>query len=195
MSETSRKKAVTGHYIAHWGVPSEIRVQESSRFDLAVLEFAPTRGRDTYRLATNGMSTLVQSNRARRYRTELYAISRSAAPWIARLLAALAVYPVEEETSLGEMQTVPLAGPIIQGDSKFSAILIAPPEPEDAGTVGAILGVTPEPILVHRVVAITDSERSLAVEYGSEELWLRLLGLGRPLPLDEARPDAASHRA
>jgi hypothetical protein len=195
MSETSRKKAVTGHFMAHWGVPSEIHVQEKSRIDLAVVEFAPKGGRATYRFATNGMSAIVQPSRGGRYRTELYASSRSAAPWIVRFLAVLAVYPIEEETSLGEMQTVPLAGPIVQGDSIYSAILIAPPGPEDPETLGAILGVTTEAILVHRVVPISELERDFAAERGSEELWQQLLGLGRPLLLDEPRPDAVRDHA
>jgi len=190
MTETSQKKAITAHFITHWGVPRHIHVQEQSPVELAVLEFGPRAQRQTLRFATNGMSAYIQFYQTKGYRTELYTSSRSNALWIIQLLAAIAKYPVLQETRLGEFDTIPVGGPIDQDSSPFTAVLIAPPGPDEAETLGAILDVTPEPILVHQVVAITDSELNFAIEHGGERLWERLIDLGRPLLLDEMRPEA-----
>lgn len=190
MSEASRKKAITAHFITHWGVPRHIHVQEPGPVELAVLEFGPRAQRQTFRFATNGMSAYIQFYQAKGYRTELYTTSRSDAPWIIQLLVAIAKYPVLQETRVGEFDTIPVSGPIDQDSSQFTAVLIAPPGPEETETLGAILDVFPEPILVHQVVAITDRELSFAIEHGGEKLWKRLIDLGRPLLLDEIRPEA-----
>jgi hypothetical protein len=193
------KQEVTAHYIRHWGVPLRPHLEEPCSRELAVFEFAPGRQfhsqppLQTSRFATNGMSACVQSYQGRLGRTEIYASARSSAPWVLELLVAVANYPQTFETLLEQFDTIPIDGPIDQDRSPFTALLLGPPEPEDPDTLGVIVGVTPEPVLVHRVVGITPSEYKFALNYKhGEELWGRLVSLGQPLLIDQPRPEAVA---
>jgi hypothetical protein len=188
------KQAITLHFMTYWGVPREIDVQEQPRLDLAVLEFGPRaafdprKERQTYRFATVGMSECVQLHCGKGHRTELYASARSSARWIVKFLTAAAEYPRLHKEAFVEFDTLPVADPT--DAFPFGGLLIAPPGPDDDETVGAVIGVTPEPLLVHEIIGITDRELDFGIEHGGEALWNRLRGLGCPLLLDEKRPQA-----
>jgi hypothetical protein len=193
------KQEVTAHYMRHWGVPLRPHLEAPCSRDLAVFEFAPGRQADsqpplqTSRFATNGMSAYVQSYQGIPRRTEIYVSARSYAPWILELLVAVANYPVTFETLLEQFNTIPIDGPIDQSCSPFTALLLGPPEPEDPDTLGVIPDITPEPLLVHRVVGITQREYEFALNYDDgEELWHRLVSLGRPLLIDQPRAEVAT---
>ncbi len=110
-------------------------------------------------------------------------------------LVGLARYPLIYETSFSEFDTIPRAAPFHPANAEYAAFLLAPLEPEDAGTLGVIWEATPEPIHVHRVVAITRPEYEFALKFpNGMALWVRLVDLRRPLLVDEARPDAARGR-
>lgn len=186
------KKAVTAHFMFQWGVPKRIHLHNEplqKLNELAVMEFQPKDLNGQWRFATNGMSLLTQSSEKTLYRTELYMGSSSSEAWIIKLLAAVARYPAMEETSLHEFDTISVEGPIDELASPFTAVLIAPPGPNELDTLGGIIGITPEPILINQVVGIYESECHFAIRYNGEELWKLLLGLNQTLLIDQNRPN------
>lgn len=189
MSAPDRRQEITGHFIAHWGVPREIHVRAPFVADLAVLEFGPRGDRTTWRYATNGMGAVRQQCGAVVYGTELFACSGSRSEWIVRLLDALARYPHQQETRLSEFDTIPAGGPVDGRSSPYTAILLAPENPPDSETLGLVAVEGPR-LLVHQVVAITAAELDYAVTNGGEALWERLIALECPLLLDSRRPSA-----
>jgi hypothetical protein len=195
MTQETAKQTITGFFMLHWGVPTQFHIQEPDPLELAVIEFSPGRQSstqtqlETSRFATNGMSVYDQGEG---YRTELYVNARISAPWIIQLLVAFARYPMQYDVRLCERNTVPAAEAICRDKTLFTAFLIAEPgpEPHDPETLGVIPNAYPERVFVHQVVAITQAEYEFALKHDSEALWERLVNLGRPLLLDEARPDA-----
>ena len=79
------KGTITGHFMAHLGVPSNIRPRQVNPFgDFAILEFAPKGTRNTWRYAANGMSCRTQVKDQRgSVRTEAYLSSQHQLPWVA----------------------------------------------------------------------------------------------------------------
>jgi hypothetical protein len=192
----SPKQVVTAHYMMHWGLP-KFHIQEPDPFELAVVEFTPGKQwgpmprLETYRFATNGMHNYLQSYKGRDFRTELYVSTRTTAPWVISFLANLARYPMLHQTRFGEYHTIPSIEPLQRNGTVYARFLLAPPEPEDAWSMGVIWNATSEPIHVHQVVGITQTEYEFALRHPTGEvLWKRLVALGRPLLLDEVRPHA-----
>jgi hypothetical protein len=173
---------ITGHFIAHWGVPNGIYPQTETSPELAILEFAPDAGWNSWRYVTNGMSSCLQVNDLR---TEIYTCSRRQLTWIHRLLAAITTYPTDYSTCIAEGDTIAVGQPVDGGTSPFTGILFAAPDPIDAPTVGLVGGVT-EKILVHRVVGLLPSELKFAEEHGGKELCTKLARGVEPL-IDEMR--------
>ena len=183
---------ITGHFLAHWGVPSSIHPRDlPSVSTFAVLVFAPQGTRRSWRYATNGMSTYLQEHPdpSVRVRTELYASSENRADWVENLLAAVATYPIDYSTYLAEGDTINVGQPIDCNQSPYEAILLAPPSPCDSVTLGTVGGVR-EDILVHQVVGVYESEVDYATRNGWKVLWQRLAARGE-LPLDGARSSVA----
>lgn len=188
----SQVDAVAAHYIAHWGVPTDIRPRHLSGIGpFALFEFPPRGTRRTWRYATNGMSALVQTppEGGRAPRTELYACTSQRTPWVDDLLGAIASYPHDYGTSLSEGDTIGVGQPIDRSCSCFTGILLAPPGPMER-TIG-LVGSVPEDILVHQVVGILPSELRFARHRGGGELWSRLVNLGELL-LDIPRSASVS---
>ncbi|MBW3624157.1 MAG: suppressor of fused domain protein [Armatimonadetes bacterium] len=182
------RQQITGHFIYHWGVPAQIHVQ---RDDLAVLEFAPQGNRKTFRFATNGMSRSIQPSGDLCYRTEVYVCANSPAPWMIDLLKSTAEYPEQHRTHFLEGNTIPVKFPLPSTDFPFQALLIAPPEPSDPPTIGAICDSSSgETIFIHQLIGITQNELAYAMLKGSERLLHRLVSLGEPLLIDKARQEA-----
>lgn len=182
------KGKITGHFIAHWGVPKEIRPLDIGKIrEFAILEFEPREPRRTWRYATNGMSSYLQPHPEKlvKVRTELYACTKERTRWIDELLAAMAVYPQDYATYFAEGDTINVGQPIDQMHSRYQAILLAPPGPVDPPTLGLVSGVS-ENILVHQIIGLLPSEIAFAEEYSGKELWERLLKKGEPA-LDEIR--------
>ena len=181
------KGVVTGHFIAHWGVPNELypRYARGSR-EFAILEFAPRPPRTKWRYATNGMSSYIQPHPDGNIhvRTELYASSSRRAEWILDLLTAMASYPIDVGTFFAEGDTIDVGGPIDQNTSCFTGILLAPPVPLSLGVVGGLV----EKILVHQVVGLVQAEIDFAAghEGAGALIWKKLITKGE-LPLDEVR--------
>src|SRR5690348_9347548 len=97
------KGVITGHFLSHWGIPKDIRPRSLQTIgDFAILEFAPQRGRASWRYATNGMSSYTQyyPDGPVKVRTELYTCSNERKPWVDDLLAAIATYPLDFKTHL-----------------------------------------------------------------------------------------------
>lgn len=178
----------TGHFMFFWGVPNDIQVQDDVLGSpLAILEFAPREGQSSWRYATNGMGIHLQSCGGETTRTELYLQAERPCPWAIPLLAALVPYPIQQETHFAEYDTIAVAQPIDGRESKFTALLLVPPSEEEAA-LGIIDNAAPEPILVHQVVGIYESEVDLAIEQGGEELYRRLRLGSHSLSVDEPRP-------
>jgi hypothetical protein len=179
------KGIITGHFMFHWGVPSDIRpIEVAGIMDFAILEFAPDGPRTTWRYATNGMSYLqAHPDDHVKVRTELYASTKLRAPWILELLRAIASYPMDYATYLAEGDTINVVQPIDRQSSCFTGVLLAPAEPP---TLGLVAG-TPENILVHQIVGLLTAEVQLAETLGGGSmLWQRLLNAGEHM-LDEER--------
>jgi hypothetical protein len=180
------KGIITGHFMAHWGVPRDIRpLRARGIAEFAVLEFAPREPRMTWRYATNGMSSYLQSypEESMNVRTELFACTKQRAMWIDDLLLAIASYPHDFATYLAEGDTINVGQPIDQNSSCYTGILLASPEP---ATLGLVAGLSHD-VLVHQVVGLLPTEVQFAEEHGGGKmLWQKLFNKGEQL-LDEER--------
>jgi hypothetical protein len=191
MATSERFKRRTAHFIAHWGVPKAIHQQvDLSGLPLAILEFSPNRYLTSWRYATNGMSEHLQEGGDRKVRTELYACSHDEAPWLIQLLDALARYPIQQATFLSEYDTMPLVSGMPGVPPEFGGILLAPPDPHDPVTLGALQVDDSLPVLVHQVVLVTTSELNFAINNDGRALWGRLLKHDQLLVADKQRPSA-----
>jgi hypothetical protein len=182
------KRNITAHFIAHWGVPKEIRPRKICGIqEFAILEFAPRGARRTWRYATNGMNTYLQSigQHGVRVRTEVYACTGHETPWVHDLLSAIASYPMDYSTYLAEGDTISVGQPIDRNCSCFTGILLAPPGPLDPPTLGLVAGLA-ENVLVHQVVGLVPSELDYAERHNGKNLWNHLIGRGEAL-VDEVR--------
>jgi hypothetical protein len=185
-------KTITGHFMQHWGGPDEIYTRPPlAGLDFAVVRFGHGGSGRGFRLATNGMSSILQTLKEQRFRTELYASSQGDNTWVVELLDALARYPLEDDVALCEFDTIEIGQPIDRKDSPFVAVLLAPPGPDDSETLGAI-GVEGEaPVVVHQVIGITRRECDFAMREGGEALWSRIRSLGQTPGLDQSRSEIA----
>jgi hypothetical protein len=161
---------ITSHFITHWGVPSDIRprnVRGTESF--AILEFPPRVARKTWRYATNGMSSIVQTSPSDgpKIRTELYTCTSTRLPWIDELLAAIASYPYDYSTYLAQSDTIEVGQPIDRNRSSYTGILLAPPDPP---TLGLVAGIS-DNVLVHQVIGLFPNELEFAKREGGERLW------------------------
>jgi len=136
------------------------------------------------------MSEYAQSLENHEVRTELYGCSKNRREWVIELLDALARYPSQNETYFADYDTISVGRPIDTRNSPFTAILLAPPEPDDPEATGEIVGLASGSVFVHRVIGIHDSECDFAIANGGEELFKQLLALKCSLLLDEIRPNA-----
>lgn len=180
---------ITAHFMAHWGVPTEIRPYEigSLRASLAILQFAPRGARQTWRYATNGMSSYLQHSPdfEARVRTELFACTLKKEDWIDDLLKAIASYPADYSTYLSQGDTIEVGQPIDRRKSCFTGILISPPGPIDPSSLGVIDGLEND-VLVHQVVGLTPAEICYTQKYGGAKLWESIAQNGDPI-LDQSR--------
>src|SRR4051812_11686667 len=106
---TEKQGIITAHYIAHWGVPSNVDVYDLSGIGkVAILEFSPNQRRMTWRYATNGMSEFCQARlpSGDEVRTEVFACTRSKTEWIGSLLIGVVKYPLDYSTYLAEYDTI-----------------------------------------------------------------------------------------
>src|SRR6516164_7144929 len=111
---SSRQQIITGHFIAHWGAPIEIRPRKVQGIEsFAILEFGPRDSRTTWLYATNGMSSYTQAypDERMKIRTELYACCKQRVTWVDDLLAAIATYPRDCTTFLAEADTIEVGQP------------------------------------------------------------------------------------
>jgi hypothetical protein len=182
---SSNQQIITGHFIAHWGVPREIRprkVQGIEKF--AILEFGPRGSRTTWLYATNGMSSYAQAypDDHMKICTELYACCKQRVTWVDDLLAAIATYPRDCTTYLAEADTIEVGQPIDRNSSGYTGILLAPPYPPTLGLVGSLS----ENVLVHKVVGLLPAEVQFAERHGGRVLLEKLTKYGE-LGLDESR--------
>jgi hypothetical protein len=178
--------AITGHFIAHWGVPIAIKPMNVRGIDhFAILEFPPKGTRDSWRYATNGMSSVPQYGPAGAVdvRTEIYVATRHKSQWVETLLAAIASYPHDFCTYLSEFDTISVGRSIDSGSSCYTGILIAPPEIESLGLVAG-LAVN---VLVHEVVGLLPNEVKFVETNSGNVFWRSLSGHHDQL-LDEMRP-------
>jgi len=183
-----RKQARTGFYIQEWGVPKEIHICDPiADNELAVFEFLPCRGRKSWRYATNGMSEYIQKYEEYLFRTELYALTNNQAPFAVKLLSSMARYPFSNQTYFSEFDTIPLGHSIGQKNLKYTALLLAPPCPEDGAQFNQIPDVTKEPIYIYFVAPLFATELEFAINKGGKNLWEILLNSGFSLALDAKR--------
>jgi hypothetical protein len=181
-----QKGTITGHYVAHWGVPKAIRPRRARGIrEFAILEFSPRGARGTWRYATNGMSSYLQAHPdpGTRVRTELYCVTRNRALWVGDLLASMATYPVDYGTYLSEWDTIDAGGPIDRGLSLYTGVLLVRPGSADQPTLG-LIGTQPDKILVHQVIGLLPADLDRASAAGGRTLWDRLLEVGRDVALD-----------
>lgn len=168
----SNRGIVTSHFIAFFGVPTEIRPRAVRGIgEVAILEFAPAGNRKTWRYATNGMSAYLQRHPDPRVhvRTEVYATTCHRQGWVDDLLLAVAAYPYDCDTYLAEGDSVNVGQPIDRRVSPYTGILLIPPGPHDASNLGLVGGVV-ENILVHQVVGLLPSEVELAAQGNGKRL-------------------------
>ena len=180
------KGTITGHFIAHWGVPSNIFPLSATGIEaFAVLEFAPKGSRRSWRYATNGMSSYPQfyPDEHVSVRTELYASTSDRADWVLDLLKAMGSYPFDCQTYFAEGDTVNVGQSIDQKLSCFTGILIAPPQPSTLGLVSSLQ----EKVLVHPLIGLLPTEVQFSEEHcGGKMLWQKLIAQNELL-LDVAR--------
>jgi hypothetical protein len=179
---------ITAHFIAHWGVPDDIRPQAiRGGRSFAILEFAPRGSRQTWRYATNGMSSDLQHHpdQHMKVRTELFACTTEKAVWIDDLLCGLAAYPYDYTTYLAEGDTIEVGQALDRDESCFTGVLLAPPGPRDPPSIGVIDGFDYN-VLVHQVVGLLPPEVHYAERHTGKRLWEQLLQFGDPV-LDRAR--------
>jgi len=184
---TNDNKAVTAHFIHHWGVPTDIRPQSVRGQQIAILEFGPKGKRKTWRYATTGMSRDPQAHPdpAVKVRTEIYVCTKEKAAWVDDLLTGIACYPHDYSTYFAEGDTLGVGQPLDRASSPFTGILLAPPNPVDPETLGLVAGIA-DNVLVHRVVGILPDEIEFAEQHGGKALVERLANAG-DLPLDIKR--------
>src|SRR5262245_22525065 len=167
------KGIVTGHFMSHWGVPTDIRPRRLPGIgELAILEFAPRGTRTTWRYASNGMSSYTQNHPDGlvKIRTEIYGSTKGKVAWVDELLAAIATYPLDCTTYLAEGDTINVGQSVDRHSSRFTAILLARPGACDPETVGLVGGMS-ENVLVQQVVGIFPSEADFAEQHGGKSLW------------------------
>jgi len=176
----SAKGIITGHFIAHWRVPSAIHALPARGIaEFAVLEFPPKPLRSSWRYATNGMSSYLQPTPDRRseVRCELFACTNDEAPWVIGLLAAAAAYPLDYNTYLAEGDTIDVGQPIDRANSSYTGLLLIRPGCVDPPTLG-LLALGPSDVLVHQVVGLLPAEVEFASRNGAELLSKRLSEAG-----------------
>lgn len=153
-------RAMTAHWITHFGVPMEIYPRALHGFDgaFAILEFAPRDSRTSWRYATNGMSSRIQAcpQPGVRVRTELYAATAQRAPWVCDLLTALAAYPWNQQTWFSEGDTIELQENPMSRNCPFAGIMLARPGAIDPPEIG--LAGDSEPILIHQLAGLLPAE-------------------------------------
>jgi hypothetical protein len=180
------KGTITGHFIAHWGVPSNIFPFSARGIEaFAVLEFAPKGLRRSWRYATNGMSSYRQfcPDEHIIVRTEIYASTNDRADWVHDLLIAMASYPIDCQTYFAEGDTVNVGQSIDQKSSCYTGIMIAPPQPPTLGLVSSLQ----EKVLVHQLIGLLPSEVQFSEEHcGGKIFWQKLISDNEHL-LDVAR--------
>ena len=179
------KRKITGHYIVHWGVPTDIcPIKARGIEEFAILKFSPGGSRTTWKYATNGMSSYIQTppDQPVKVRTELYASTREKAEWVGDLLVAFASYPQDYATYFAEGDTINVGQPVDRDSSCYTAILLRAPDPP---SIGLVAGLS-ENVLVHRVVGIFLDEVQFAQEQSGKLLWQKLAQKGEFL-LDEKR--------
>jgi hypothetical protein len=118
-------------------------------------------------------------------RTELYACTAEKVDWVDDLLAAIARYPLDYVTYLAEGDTITVGQPIGRKRYCYTGVLLAPPGPFDAATVGLVGGLS-ENVLVHQVVGLLANEVQYAEQYGGNTLWEHLGKKNEPV-LDAER--------
>lgn len=181
------RKGVTGHLIAHWGVPCRIHPPESESLGVAVLEFAPGGRLSSWRYATNGLSAFRLPTGKGGARMELFASTEGSCPWAIDLLRALVKYAVGRNVYLGEGDTIPVERPIDRDRSPYTALFIAPPAETEAVSLGAAR-CAGEVVFFHQVIGAYRGELDLARQAGIEVVWERLAVRGSEPLLDVARP-------
>ena len=180
---------ITSHYIFHWGVPSDIhplRLAQIPKF--AIFGFSPTSTRQSWRYATNGMSSYVQSERSREIhvKSEIFVRSRNKLNWIYGLLSAVATYPLDYNTSIVENDTIDVGQPIDRDESKLTGLLITAPGPDECESLG-VIAHNNENILVHEIIAVYPSELEFAKSHGGAALAKLIVSYGDCL-IDGNRP-------
>lgn len=153
-------RAMTTHWITHFGVPMEIHPRALQGFDgpFAILEFAPRGSRTSWRYATNGMSSRIQAcpQPGARVRTEVYAAMRDRAPWVSDLLTALAAYPWDQQTWFAEGDTIELQESPTSRNCPFAGIMLVRPGAIDPPEIG--LAGDSEPIPIHQLAGLLPAE-------------------------------------
>ena len=183
-----RYQTRTGHFISFWDVPTEIyRRNPIDASNLAIVQFGPRGPRNSWRHATNGMSEHVQRCNQGPVRTELFASTDERRDWAIALLEAVARYPMQQNTFIGEYDTVAVGQPIDSAQSPFTAILLAPPGRSEHAAVGTIEAGMADVIPVYRVIGIFTDECQLTIERGGRNLYNQLLQQVCTLSFDEAR--------
>jgi len=177
------KGIITGHFITHWGVPSDIRSRPLRGIgEFAILEFAPSRSRVSWRYATNGMSSLRQrqDDGSAIVRTELYASTKERVAWVDDLLAGLAAYPYDYDTWLADGDTIDVGQPLDRDSSPYRGVLLSGPRVADCKTLGLIGGLS-DNVLVHQVIGLLPDEVEYASSHGAGVVYQRLGGSGYDL--------------
>jgi len=185
------RSKITGHYILHWRVPSNVHVQKQSGLpDVAIIEYAPNATRKHWILATNGMSQYRIRSRGKMIGMEVFGCFRDKAAWNVELFTSLARYSTRYKEALCEFETLALNGISTSGKMPYQHLFFGQTlyQPE---TIGAIEFDPQNLIIVNQVFGIYDSELEYIKQFGAEALWDKMLASQMPDTLDIARQPLA----
>lgn len=170
MDPIALSQRTTGHYINSWRVPKDIQPIPSSPIRLAIITFRLSSPDEvTYRYATNGLGSHVCGGETP-WRSEFYVSTQRASTSAFALLTALGSYAVKSDEGIAPYDTLPLAAdtPL---SGRFAGLIAVPPEPLDPEYLGVVSIEIREPLLVTRLVGLTEDELDLAIEIGGEKFW------------------------
>ena len=184
---TDANGKITGHYIYHWRVPSNIHVNKQAGLpEVAVIEYAPNANRKNWILATNGMSQYRVRRHSKMIGMEVFGCFRDKAAWNVELFTTLARYPLRYGEPLCEFETLALDGITMKDKLPYQHLFFGQTlyQPE---TIGAIQFDSQNLVIVNQVFGIYDSELEYVKQFGGEALWNKMLASQMPDTLDIAR--------
>jgi hypothetical protein len=186
------------HYTRFLG-PLDQKVMHSTDIKpvhVDIYTFAPTSERDFYTLITGGMSDVRQNipdDWECAPRAEIMLYTKEPKGWMYNVLKGLAEMPSDDDTFLSYRHTIPNGQPMTAEPSLLTSFFMSPVFGERDGFTPLLLDEDAVDVLL--LIPITEGERALAVDQGSDAL-LALFRLREFDPvIDEHRSCLVTHES